>query len=91
MEEDSRIELQELQADRDAAQNKFLMQFQADILDMSVLRPQIFDTTALGVAYFAGLGVGYWQDLQEVESNWSLDERYLPSMNSEERDKLYAG
>lgn len=91
MKQDSKMVLQELRVDGGAAQNGLLVQFQSDILDSPVLKPRILETTALGAAYLAGLGVGYWKDFKEIESNWDLDKRYLPTMRLDERGKLYGG
>jgi glycerol kinase len=67
------------------------MQFQADVLDVPVRRPKTAETTALGAAYLAGLAVGYWSDTAEIASHWSLDREFLPTMSSDQRDRLYAG
>jgi glycerol kinase len=91
MEKDAGIELQNLKVDGGASANNFLMQFQADILDRTVLRPVIAETTALGAAYLAGLAVGFWADEDEVKTKWAIDAEYNPDMKSEDRDSLYAG
>ncbi|HSR03868.1 MAG TPA: glycerol kinase GlpK [Proteiniclasticum sp.] len=91
MELDAGIELQNLKVDGGASANNFLMQFQADILDRTVLRPVIAETTALGAAYLAGLAVGFWADEDEVKTKWAIDGKYDPDMKSEDRDSLYAG
>jgi glycerol kinase len=65
------------------------MQFQADILDVAVLRPKIAETTALGAAYAAGLGAGYWSGQEELKRNWALDKRIEPTMTDGERSRLY--
>jgi glycerol kinase len=88
---DSRLPLRELRADGGAAQNNLLLQFQSDILDTPVLRPRTVETTALGAAYLAGLGVGYWKDREEIQTNWSLDKKFQPSMKPEQRERLCAG
>ena len=72
MEEDAKIPLAELRADGGAAANSFLLQFQADITGVPVLRPTILETTALGACYLAGLAVGYWKDLSEIRRNWGV-------------------
>jgi glycerol kinase len=87
--EDALLPLKELRVDGGAAENQLLLQFQSDILDRPVLKPTIIETTALGAAYLAGLGVGYWRDLGDIEANWDLGKRYLPEMNPGERDRLY--
>ncbi len=91
MEEDSNIKLKALKVDGGAVENNFLMQFQGDILNTKVERPKIIETTALGVAYLAGLAVGYWKDKNEVLENWQLDRVFSPSLDEEEVEKLYKG
>ncbi len=91
MEKDAGIELQNLKVDGGASANNFLMQFQADILDRTVLRPVIAETTALGAAYLAGLATGFWASEDEVKTKWAVDGKYDPDMKSDERDMLYAG
>jgi glycerol kinase len=80
-----------LRADGGAAGNDALLQFQADLLDVPVDRPVVAETTALGAAYLAGLAVGYWKDLADLEANWRLDRRFTPSMEPIRRERLYAG
>lgn len=89
MEQDSKIKLKSLKVDGGAAANNLLMQFQADMLDVSVQRPVVHETTALGAAYLAGLAVGFWQDQAEVTKNWALDAEYKPAMEATKRDHLY--
>ena len=91
MEKDAGIELQNLKVDGGASANNFLMQFQADILDRTVLRPEVVETTALGAALLAGIGVGFWKDEDEIKGKWAVDAEYVPDMEAEERDRLYAG
>lgn len=91
MEKDAGIELQNLKVDGGASVNNFLMQFQADILDRTVLRPVIAETTALGAAYLAGIAVGFWADENEVKTKWAVDGEYNPNMATEDRDALYTG
>jgi len=67
--------------------NDLLMQFQADILGMPVVRPRVAETTALGAAYAAGLAVGFWADLDELRANWREDRRWEPAMGEAERDE----
>ena len=67
------------------------MQFQADILDVSVVRPQVLETTALGAAYLAGLAVGYWKDSAEIAKQWQVDRVFEPSMPQAQREDLVAG
>jgi glycerol kinase len=83
--------LQTLRVDGGASGNDLLMQFQADILDVTVQRPVVRETTALGAAYLAGLAVGFWRDQAELAGHWALDREFTPAMPSEQRDKLYAG
>ncbi|TFD29358.1 glycerol kinase GlpK [Cryobacterium cryoconiti] len=85
---DSGVPLTELKVDGGASANDLLMQFQADILGVSVVRPVVAETTALGAAYAAGLAVGFWSDLGELRANWQEDARWEPSMDVAERDRL---
>ncbi len=80
MEDDSGIEMKELRADGGAAVNNLLMQFQAEVLQKAVVRPQVIETTALGAAYMAGLAVGYWQNMDELQQNWQIDKKFEPKM-----------
>jgi glycerol kinase len=89
MEKDSRIKMQELRVDGGMVGNELLMQFQADILDVPVVRPKVAETTALGAAYAAGLAVGYWSGQEEIKKNWALDKRIEPRMAAVERERLY--
>lgn len=89
MQRDSGVELRELRCDGGAAVNPFLMQFQADILDVPVEVPGIVETTALGAAYLAGLAVGFWQDRAEIAANWAVASRYEPSMEAATRERLF--
>jgi len=84
MQQDTRIDLQELRVDGGAAANNLLMQFQADILQTPVVRPQIIETTALGAAFLAGLAVGFWQSPDEVASVWQAEHIFLPQMSAAE-------
>ncbi|HEX2924819.1 MAG TPA: glycerol kinase GlpK [Ruminiclostridium sp.] len=86
---DSGIELNRLKVDGGASVSDFLMQFQADILDLPVERPVIRETTALGAAYLAGLGVGIWASKEEIAGAWNLDKTYLPGGNKNHFDSLY--
>ena len=83
MEEDAKIPLAELRADGGAAANSFLLQFQADITGVPVLRPTILETTALGACYLAGLAVGYWKDLSEIRRNWGVSHAFSPNISKE--------
>lgn len=91
MEEDAGVALGALKVDGGASANDFLMQFQADIANTVVYRPQCIETTALGAAYLAGLAVGYWRDLEEIRRNWNLGRRFVPSMQEEHRTGLLKG
>jgi glycerol kinase len=85
MQKDALIALTELRVDGGAARNDMLMQFQADILGVPVVRPVVTETTALGAAYLAGLAVGYWSSQQEIASHWQLQRRFEPVMSESER------
>lgn len=91
MQQDSEIQLKALRVDGGAVVNNFLMKFQADILGVSVERPEITETTALGAAYLAGLAVGFWKDKTEIMDKWKLDKSFTPSMKEEDRERLYRG
>ena len=91
MQEDSGIRLKELKVDGGACDNNFLMQFQADILDVQVDRPEVIETTALGAAYLAGLAVGYWKDQEEIAKNWALARSFKPNMEEQKRAQLLKG
>jgi len=89
MNADSGVALRELRVDGGMVVNELLMQFQADLLDVDVVRPEVIETTALGAAYAAGLAVGYWADLDELRSNWRMGKRWTPQGGNEERERLY--
>jgi glycerol kinase len=91
MEEDSGIKLQSLKVDGGASANNFLMQFQSDIVNVTVDRPQVIETTALGAAYLAGLAVGYWSSQQELKDNWSILKSFNPHMQEDKRNQLIEG
>ncbi|MBA5851109.1 glycerol kinase GlpK [Clostridium sp. cel8] len=91
MEEDSKIELKALKVDGGACANNFLMQFQSDILNVQVDRPQVIETTALGAAYLAGIAVGYWKDREEVTKNWAVSKNFVPKMDESKRTELLDG
>ena len=91
MEEDSGINLQSLKVDGGAVANNFLMQFQADILNVSVHRPNVIETTALGAAYLAGLAVGFWPNKGEITKRWSVDRIFKPEMKEVKKESLYKG
>ncbi|MEG1430555.1 MAG: glycerol kinase GlpK [Oscillospiraceae bacterium] len=88
MERDTGLPMTKLKADGGASRDKFLMQFQADILDRTVCRPMIRETTALGAAYLAGLAVGLWHDQKELTTLWNMDADFTPKMEAEKREKL---
>lgn len=91
MESDSGVALKTLKVDGGAVKNNFLMQLQADILGVPVVRPTVNETTALGAAYAAGLAVGFWESLSELEQNWGVDRIFSPQWDAERREKGYAG
>lgn len=88
MRQDSKLHLSELRVDGGASRNDLLMQFQADLLGVPVVRPKITETTALGAAYLAGLAVGYWQSEQEIVQLWQMDKRFEPSLSVDRRESL---
>ena len=88
MEADSGIQIKELRVDGGAAQNDLLMQFQSDVLQAPTVRPKVFETTALGAAYLAGLATGYWKDQAEVSRQWEADRRFEPDMATEAVQEL---
>ncbi|MCR6097105.1 glycerol kinase GlpK [Salipaludibacillus agaradhaerens] len=88
---DSGIDVKTLRVDGGAVANNFLMQFQSDILDVPVDRPEVQETTALGAAYLAGLAVGFWKDKEEIAKQWHIDRTFNPEMSHEHRDELYTG
>jgi len=90
MEQDSRIRMSELRVDGGMVVNELLMQFQADILDVTVVRPQVTETTALGAAYAAGLATGYWKSTDDLRRNWGISHTWRPRMSKEERGRLYS-
>jgi glycerol kinase len=90
MEQDSRIRLSELRVDGGMVANQLLMQFQADILDVTVVRPQVTETTALGAAYAAGLATGYWKSTDDLRRNWGISHTWRPVMSKEQRARLYS-
>ncbi|GAA2021500.1 glycerol kinase GlpK [Pseudokineococcus marinus] len=85
---DSGVPLEELRVDGGMVVNDTLMQFQADVLGVPVVRPVVAETTALGAAYAAGLAVGFWSDLDEVRANWAEDKRWEPQMEEAERERV---
>jgi glycerol kinase len=91
MEDDSGIDLQELNVDGGAVENNFLMQFQADILGSPVHRPEVIETTALGAAYLAGLAVGFWSNKDEINKKWIVDKIFEPKIEEIKKESLYKG
>lgn len=88
MEADAGLPIKEVRVDGGATVNNQLMQFQSDILNTQVIRPQVTETTALGAAYLAGLAVGYWNSIDELQQYWQKDRTFTPSMNDEKRNEL---
>ncbi len=88
MQSDAEIPLTELRVDGGASANDLLMQFQADLLGVPVVRPRVLETTALGVAYLAGLAVGYWQSRDDIANQWQVDKKFTPSMSPQQVDML---
>ena len=91
MEQESDVKISSLKVDGGAARNDFLMQFQADILGVDVLRPQCVETTALGAAYLAGIAVGYWSDPEDIRRNWALSKTFRAQMSAQKREQLLKG
>jgi glycerol kinase len=91
MQREAGVKLSSLKVDGGAAANNSLLQFQADLLDVTVRRPVVAETTALGAAYLAGLAVGYWSGQDDVAQNWALERAFEPSMPAEQRERLYRG
>ncbi len=91
MEADSGIHIKELRVDGGATVNNQLMQFQSDILNTKVVRPKVTETTALGAAYLAGLAVGYWKNVEEIQEQWQVDKLFAPAMNNGKRNELVNG
>src|SRR5699024_6587270 len=88
---DANIELKALRVDGGAVKNEFLMQFQSDMLQVPVERSTVRETTALGVAYLAGLAVGYWESKEEIAQQWKKERTFTPSLPLETRNELYKG
>jgi len=85
-----KIPVVEVRADGGAARNDMLMQFQADLLGVPVVRPKVTETTALGAAYLAGLAVGFWESRQEITAQWQCERRFEPVMGADQRQALQA-
>jgi glycerol kinase len=90
MNADSGVDLTSLKVDGGMVQNELLMQFQADVLDVPVIRPTVAETTSLGAAYAAGLAVGFWSEVEDLRANWGKDKDWQPRMDPDEREKEYA-
>jgi len=91
MEADSGITIKELRVDGGATVNNLLMQFQSDIIGTRVVRPKITETTALGAAYLAGLAMGFWNNMQDLEQQWQLDRAFMPELKADKMHELIHG
>jgi glycerol kinase len=91
MNKDAKVDMKFLKADGGMVENELLMQFQADILGIPVIKPKVTETTCLGAAYAAGIATGFWEERQELMENWEEDKRWEPKMSETEREDLYAG
>ena len=89
MDQDSGVKLESLKVDGGMVGNDLLMQFQADLLGVPVIRPKVPETTSLGAAYAAGLATGFWNEIEDLRENWVEDKRWEPTMDSEKRDEYY--
>ena len=81
---DAPVPLKRLKVDGGMTANELLMQFQADVLGVEVVRPRVLETTALGAAYLAGLATGYWSTPDDIKANWQVDRRFEPTMSRDE-------
>ena len=91
MEEDAGMKIHHLQVDGGASRNSFLMQFQSDLLNATVIRSTIYETTALGAAYLAGLAIGYWKDQAAIKEQFQIARRYVPTIDPQTRERLLKG
>ncbi len=91
MEEDAGMKIHHLQVDGGASRNRFLMQFQSDLLNATVIRSTISETTALGAAYLAGLAIGYWKDQAAIKEQFQIARRYVPTIDPQTRERLLKG
>ena len=91
MEEDAGMKIHHLQVDGGASRNSFLMQFQSDLLNATVIRSTISETTALGAAYLAGLAIGYWKDQAAIKEQFQIARRYVPTIDPQKRERLLKG
>jgi glycerol kinase len=89
MNQDSGVDLESLKVDGGMVQNDLLMQFQADLLGVPVIRPVVAETTALGAAYAAGLATGFWAEQEDLRENWQEDHRWEPKMDSSQSDEYF--
>jgi glycerol kinase len=89
MDADSGVKLESLKVDGGMVGNELLMQFQADVLGVDVIRPQVAETTSLGAAYAAGLATGFWNEVEDLRENWVEDKRWQATMDSAKRDEYY--
>jgi glycerol kinase len=89
MNADSRVPLKALKVDGGMVHDELLMQFQADVLGVPLIRPKVAETTALGAAYAAGLAVGFWSAVDDLRANWSSDREWRPAMDPAAREKEY--
>jgi glycerol kinase len=90
MRQDSGLQLSEMRVDGGASRNDLLMQIQADVLGIPVVRPKVTETTALGAAYLAGLAVGYWNGIEQIRDQWQVDRRFEPRLSADERGRKIA-
>ena len=91
MEKDAGLKLTELRVDGGATANNLLMQIQADLLGVPVVRPKVLETTALGAAYLAGLAVGFWKDASDIQRNWQVDRIFEPTLSRDRAAEMMAG
>ncbi len=91
MKDDAQIDIPILKVDGGASANNFLMQFQSDMMNVAVKRPKCIETTALGAAYFAGLGIGLFENLDEIAANWECERKFTPCYDDNQRDEKYSG
>jgi glycerol kinase len=89
MQKDLDTPLEALKVDGGMVYNDLLMQFQADILGLSIVRPQVVETSSLGAAYAAGYAVGFWENIDTLRQNWKVDKEWKPGMTEEKREELY--
>ncbi len=87
MNADASLPIQEFRVDGGATANDLLMQFQSDVMDCKVIRPKITETTALGAAYLAGLAIGFWKDITEIEAYWQAEKSFFPAAEDGKRQK----